>query len=151
MNTTPARVLINGFGRIGRLALRAGWNRPDLHFVGINEIKGGAKTAAHLLEFDSVQGRWAGHEISADKQSLTIDGKRLAFSEAAKPADLDLSAVDVVLESTGKFRTLETLDRLFHGGGEEGDRRSPRQRPECAQRGHGGQRCICTIRRSIAS
>ena len=116
MNTTPTRVLINGFGRIGRLALRAGWNRPDLHFVGINEIKGGAKTAAHLLEFDSVQGRWTGHEISADKQSIAIDGKPLAFSEAAKPADLDLSGVDVVLESTGKFRTLETLDPYFTAG-----------------------------------
>ncbi len=117
MNTKPpTRVLINGFGRIGRLALRAGWNRPDLHFVGINEIKGGAKTAAHLLEFDSVQGRWTGHEISADKASLSIDGKHLTFSEAAKPAELDLSGVDVVLESTGKFRTLETLEGYFAAG-----------------------------------
>ena len=116
MNTSPTRILINGFGRIGRLALRAGWNRPDLHFVGINEIKGGAMTAAHLLEFDSVQGRWAGHEISAEKDSLSIDGKTLSFSEAAKPAELDLSGVDVVLESTGKFRTLETLEGYFTAG-----------------------------------
>ena len=116
MDTSPTRILINGFGRIGRLALRAGWNRPDLHFVGINEIKGGAKTAAHLLEFDSVQGRWAGHEISADTDSLSIDGKTLTFSDAAKPADLDLSGVDVVLESTGKFRTPETLEGYFAAG-----------------------------------
>ncbi len=116
MDTPRTKVLINGFGRIGRLALRAGWNRPELHFVGINEIKGGTKSAAHLLEFDSVQGRWSGHEIFGCEESLSIDGKHLTFSEAAKPADLDLTGVDVVLESTGKFRTPETLDAYFTGG-----------------------------------
>ena len=50
---------INGFGRIGRLALRAAWGWPELEFVHINELKGGAVTAAHLLKFDSVHGRWA--------------------------------------------------------------------------------------------
>lgn len=52
------RIGINGFGRIGRLALRAGWGNPNLEFVHINELKGGVETAAHLLEFDSVHGRW---------------------------------------------------------------------------------------------
>ena len=56
------RVGINGFGRMGRLALRAGWGRSDLEFVHVNELKGDAGTAAHLLEFDSVHGRWA-HEF----------------------------------------------------------------------------------------
>ena len=53
------RVAINGFGRIGRLALRAAWGWSELEFVHINELKGGAETAAHLLKFDSVHGRWA--------------------------------------------------------------------------------------------
>ena len=56
---SPAvRVGINGFGRMGRLALRAGWERDDLEFVHVNEVSGGPKTGAHLLEFDSVHGRW---------------------------------------------------------------------------------------------
>ena len=54
-----ARVGINGFGRMGRLVLRAARDQGlELNFVHINEIKGGPKTAAHLLEFDSVHGRW---------------------------------------------------------------------------------------------
>lgn len=52
------RVGINGFGRMGRLLLRAAWDWPDLEFAHINEIKGGPQTAAHLLKFDSVHGRW---------------------------------------------------------------------------------------------
>ncbi|HUJ50461.1 MAG TPA: glyceraldehyde 3-phosphate dehydrogenase NAD-binding domain-containing protein, partial [Bryobacteraceae bacterium] len=52
------RIGINGFGRMGRLAFRAAWGCPDLAVVHINEIKGGPATAAHLLEFDSVHGRW---------------------------------------------------------------------------------------------
>ena len=52
------RIGINGFGRIGRLALRAGWGHPDLEFVHINEIKGGVETSAHLVKYDSVHGRW---------------------------------------------------------------------------------------------
>ena len=51
------RVGINGFGRMGRLALRAAWDFPELEFVHINEIEGDAKTSAHLLEFDSVHGQ----------------------------------------------------------------------------------------------
>ena len=52
------RIGINGFGRIGRLAFRAAWDRNDLSIVHINEFKGGSHTAAHLLEFDSVHGKW---------------------------------------------------------------------------------------------
>ena len=56
---SPAtRISINGFGRIGRLALRAAWAGADFEFVHINELKGDAATSAHLLEFDSVHGRW---------------------------------------------------------------------------------------------
>ena len=50
----PTRIGINGFGRMGRLAVRAGWGRPDLQVVHVNEVAGGPKTAAHLLTFDSV-------------------------------------------------------------------------------------------------
>ena len=65
------RVGINGFGRMGRLALRATWDWPDFEIVHINEIKGGPETAAHLLEFDSVHGRWE-KQIEFDDTSISI-------------------------------------------------------------------------------
>ena len=60
------RIGINGFGRMGRLALRAAWGRDDLSVVLVNELKGGPATAAHLLEFDSVHGRWPKRIESAE-------------------------------------------------------------------------------------
>jgi glyceraldehyde 3-phosphate dehydrogenase len=113
----PTRIGINGFGRIGRLALRAGWGRPDLSFVHINEVSGGPETAAHLLTFDSIHGRWD-RRVDASDDRLVIDGRTAAFSAAAKPGDVAWSTnqVDVVLECTGKFRTTETLDPYFAAG-----------------------------------
>jgi glyceraldehyde 3-phosphate dehydrogenase len=107
---TPARVGINGFGRMGRLALRAGWGRRDIEFVHVNEVNGGPGTGAHLLEFDSVHGRWA-IPITSDDQALTVDGRRLGWSEAPEPAGIDWGGlgVDVVLECSGRFRTGATL------------------------------------------
>lgn len=111
------RVGINGMGRIGRLALRAALGaaeRPDddprrgnrLDVVHVNEIKGGAGACAHLLEFDSVQGRWRGAAIGAEgEDAIRIDARRLGFSAHARPGDIpwgDLG-VDVVLDCTGKF------------------------------------------------
>ncbi len=55
---TPTRIAVNGFGRIGRLALRAAWGGRAVEIVHVNELKGDAATSAHLLEFDSVHGRW---------------------------------------------------------------------------------------------
>ncbi|QOV22839.1 ArsJ-associated glyceraldehyde-3-phosphate dehydrogenase [Anabaenopsis elenkinii] len=111
------RVGINGFGRIGRLALRAGWGWPELDFVHINEIKGGAVTAAHLLKFDSVHGRWP-LEVKADSESVLINDKNLRFSDYAEPGAVpwDDLGVDLVLECSGKFRTPQTLDPYFKRG-----------------------------------
>ena len=102
---------------MGRLALRAGWGRSDLQFVHINEIAGGAATAAHLLPFDSVHGRWGRH-VEGDGDRVEIDGTALTFSAVAKPGDVPWSAsgVDVVLECTGRFRTPELLDAYFGAG-----------------------------------
>jgi glyceraldehyde 3-phosphate dehydrogenase len=113
----PIRIGINGFGRMGRLALRAGWGRPDLQFVHVNEIAGDAATAAHLLTFDSVHGRWGRH-VEGDGDRLSVDGTPLAYSAAATPGDVPWSAngVDVVLECTGRFRTPERLDPYFISG-----------------------------------
>jgi glyceraldehyde 3-phosphate dehydrogenase len=111
------RVGINGFGRMGRLALRAAWNWPALNFVHINEVKGGAEAAAHLLKFDSVHGRWT-PEVTARGDRLEIDDRTLSFSAFAKPGEVPWTelGVDLVLECSGKFRTPETLDPYFKLG-----------------------------------
>ncbi len=115
------RIGINGMGRIGRLALRAALGAAErgqddpragnrLEVVHLNEIKGGVGATAHLIEFDSVQGRWRA-PIGAEAGTIRIGERRLGFSEHAKPADIpwgDLG-VDVVLECTGKFLTPEVL------------------------------------------
>lgn len=116
------RVGINGMGRIGRLALRAAMGAAErgsddpragnrLEVVHLNELKGGAAATAHLLQFDSVQGRWR-TEIAAEGESaIRIGGQALSFSAHATAAEIpwgDLG-VDVVLECTGKFLTPETL------------------------------------------
>jgi glyceraldehyde 3-phosphate dehydrogenase len=113
----PIRIGINGFGRMGRLALRAGWGRAGLQFVQINEIAGGPEAAAHLLTFDSVHGRWQ-HEVEPTGDGIVVDGVPIAFSAAARPGDVSWqdSGVDLVLECSGKFRTTEMLAPYFDMG-----------------------------------
>ncbi|MEI7760188.1 MAG: ArsJ-associated glyceraldehyde-3-phosphate dehydrogenase [Thermoleophilia bacterium] len=113
----PTRVGINGFGRIGRLALRAGLGREDLEFVHVNEVKGGPHTGAHLLEFDSVHGR-SRCSITSHDRGLTIDGQALGWSDAAAPMDVDWGGlgVEVVLECSGRFRTGPTLAPFLDRG-----------------------------------
>ena len=111
------RVAINGFGRMGRLAVRAAWDWPQFQIVHVNEIKGGSTVAAHLLEFDSVHGRWP-RRITATDNAIDIDGRRVGFSEHADPGAVpwrDLG-VEVVVECSGKFRTPESLQPYFDRG-----------------------------------
>jgi glyceraldehyde 3-phosphate dehydrogenase len=116
------KVGINGMGRIGRLALRAAMGAAErqsddpragnrLEVVHLNDIKGGAAATAHLLAFDSVQGRWRADIAAEGDAAVRIGQQRLGFSSHAQPADIDWAAagVDVVLECTGKFLTPETL------------------------------------------
>jgi glyceraldehyde 3-phosphate dehydrogenase len=108
--SAPVRVGVNGFGRMGRLALRAGWGRPDLEFVHVNEPAGDGPTCAHLLEFDSVHGRFD-RRIAGTDTALEIDGAPISLSRALEPTGIgwDGPGVDVVLECSGRFRTRETL------------------------------------------
>lgn len=116
------RVAINGFGRIGRLVLRAAWPQiapgATLEFVHINEIKGGTRAAAHLLEFDSVHGRWHSKIKAASNDQLLIDGSMLSFSEYPTPKEVPWEdiGVDMVLECSGQFRTPEVLESYFDRG-----------------------------------
>lgn len=124
------RVGINGMGRIGRLAMRAAMgaaDRPDddprggnrLEIAHINELKGGLAATAHLLAFDSVQGRWkAGIQADEETQTIHINGKKVTFSSLGQPGDIpwgDLG-VELVLECTGKFLSPEVLQGHFDRG-----------------------------------
>jgi glyceraldehyde 3-phosphate dehydrogenase len=136
------RLGINGMGRIGRLALRAamgGALRPAddprrdnrLEVVHVNEVKGGVGATAHLLEFDSVQGRWR-HPIAVQNGDIVIGGARVSFSTHADPGAVpwgDLG-VDVVLECTGKFLTQEALQGHLNRGAKRVIVAAPVKEPE---------------------
>ncbi len=108
------RIGINGFGRMGRLAFRAAWDCPDIEVVHINEMKGGATTAAHLLEFDSVHGRWS-KPMKTTADVLTVEGRSIAFTAQSTPNEVpwEASRVDIVLECSGKLLTPEVLRPYF--------------------------------------
>lgn len=108
---------INGFGRMGRLALRAAWGWPELELACINELTGGGEVGAHLLTFDSLHGRWD-QEVTGTSDTLTIAGKTVPFTGHARPGDVPWGAhgVDVVLECSGKFRTAAQLAPYFAAG-----------------------------------
>ena len=111
------RVGINGFGRMGRLALRAAFGNPDFSVVYVNEAKGSPETAAHLLEFDSVHGRWP-MAIAPAAHGFTIDDHFIGFTNATTPKEIAWNeyGVEIVLECSGKFVTLEALAPHFKPG-----------------------------------
>lgn len=109
------RTGINGFGRMGRLTLRAAWGNPDIAFVQINDPGGDAATFAHLLNFDSVHGRWQ-HEAVADGDAIVIDGVRIPLVHNREIAATDWSGCDVVIEASGKFRKPDVLQPYLDQG-----------------------------------
>ncbi|TCT25754.1 ArsJ-associated glyceraldehyde-3-phosphate dehydrogenase [Thermomonas haemolytica] len=109
------RIGINGFGRMGRLALRAAWGKPGLSFVHINDPAGDAATLAHLLQFDSVHGRWDA-AIASDGDALVIEGVRIPVSRNRELAATDWSGCDVVIEASGKFRKPDVLQPYLDQG-----------------------------------
>jgi glyceraldehyde 3-phosphate dehydrogenase len=112
-----APVGINGFGRMGRLALRAASGNRQIKIVHINELKGSPETAAHLLEFDSVHGRWP-VPIVAETSGLKVNGAGIGYSGHSTPNEVpwDEAGVEIVLECTGKFLTPDTLELYFERG-----------------------------------
>ena len=109
------KVGINGFGRIGRLAMRAAFDWPEVEFVLINDVAGDAATLAHLLEFDSVQGRWK-HEVACTKNTMQVAGKSIAVTQQGEIDAVDWSACDVVIEATGVNRDKALLDKYIQQG-----------------------------------
>ena len=119
------RVGINGFGRIGRLAARAFWIKAlgvsdstgPMEIVHINEINGDVETAAHLLEFDSIHGR-SNLNIEINGEALTIENEELTYSCFETPAvgDWEPLGLDLMIDATGQFKTIEDLHPYFDAG-----------------------------------
>jgi len=111
-----ARVAINGFGRIGRNMLRAGLEQKDYEIVAVNDLTDAA-TLAHLLEYDSIHGRFPG-QVEASDSSISVNGKSIKVLSERDPAQLpwgDLG-VDVVIESTGLFASREKAAAHLQAG-----------------------------------
>jgi len=117
IDNMTVKVGINGFGRMGKLGLRAGWNDDAYDIVHINEIKGDAHCHAHLLEFDSIHGHWD-HAVSATDNGIAVDGKEIGFSSLTDPAQVawGIRDVDLVIECSGQFKTGEALQPYFEAG-----------------------------------
>ncbi|WP_288744335.1 ArsJ-associated glyceraldehyde-3-phosphate dehydrogenase [uncultured Rheinheimera sp.] len=109
------KVGINGFGRIGRLALRASFNWPEFEFVQINDPAGDAATFAHLLNFDSVHGRW-NHQAEAQGNSVIIQGHSIAVTHNKAINDTDWSGCDLVIECSGKMKSSAQLQAYLDQG-----------------------------------
>lgn len=109
------KIGINGFGRMGRLALRAAWGWDEVEFVRINDPAGDAATLAHLLTFDSVHGRWQ-YEANADGDDIIIDGKRIRCTRNKTIGETDWSGCDVVIEASGKMKTKAVLQAYLDQG-----------------------------------
>lgn len=107
---------INGFGRMGRLALRAGWDRKALSVARINETATDAAGSAHLLKFDSVHGTWA-NECDGEGDTLRIGDCDIRYSRESGIDGVDWSACDIVIEATGRHhKQPATLQAYFDQG-----------------------------------
>ena len=111
------KVGINGFGRIGRNVLRAGYKNKNIDFVAVNDLPVPTVTLAHLLKYDSVHGI-LGAKVEAKDTSITIDGKELKIVNHKDPSQIPWKAfgVDIVIESTGVFREKERAELHIKGG-----------------------------------
>ncbi len=106
------KVAINGFGRMGRLALRAAWQCDEFEFVLINEPAADAEVLAHLLNFDSIHGRWQ-FEAKEAANSISIDKKSIQCHQQKDIQSLDLSGCDLVIDATGVHKSVKSLSVYF--------------------------------------
>jgi glyceraldehyde 3-phosphate dehydrogenase len=111
------RVGINGFGRMGRLGFRAGWDNTTCEIVHVNEIAGDAACMAHLLEFDSVHGRWD-RPVTAGEGGMQVGERRVSYTMRDTPGGVDWAGmgIELVIECSGRFRTREALQPYFDQG-----------------------------------
>lgn len=109
------KVGINGFGRMGRLLLRAAWDWPDIEFIKINDPAGDATTLAHLINFDSVHGRWQ-HNAQAHEDKMIVGDKSIIITHNHSITQTDWSNCDVVVEASGVMKTKALLQAYIDQG-----------------------------------
>lgn len=126
MNKT--KIAINGFGRIGRNVFRLLLNHPTIEVVAINDIADN-RTMAHLIKYDSIHGVLP-CEVSHDEHSIIVDGKHYAFFHEKDIANLQWNTVDFVIESTGKFKTLDEISKHLKAGAKKVILSAPSEVPE---------------------
>ena len=123
-------VAINGFGRIGRLVLRAGIKDKNINWIAVNDITD-AKTLSHLFKYDSVHGRYGG-KVEHTDNSLVIDGKKIKVLSILEPQKLSWKdmKIDVVVESTGKFTDREAAGQHLKAGAKKVLISAPAKNPD---------------------
>jgi glyceraldehyde 3-phosphate dehydrogenase len=109
------KIGINGFGRMGRLTLRAAFDWPELEFIQINDPAGNVETLAHLLNFDSVHGRWR-HDAKAEANTMVINNQRINCTQNVATDNTDWSACDIVIEASGKIKSKVHLNAYLKQG-----------------------------------
>lgn len=111
------RIGINGFGRIGKLVFKLASTTPGIEVAHINDYIIDTKILSHLLKYDSIHGKFAA-DVSFDTEHLIVDGSKIPVTHFSKPSDIPWSknSVDIVLESSGKFKTREMLQGHIDGG-----------------------------------
>ncbi len=112
------RIAINGFGRMGRLGMRAGFANPNFEIVHINDPEGSAKAAAHLLQFDSVHGKWNKNISCSCDEYFKVEEKKISWSAYASIEEMPWPEIqaDLVLDCTGKHKSKEALQKYFDAG-----------------------------------
>jgi glyceraldehyde 3-phosphate dehydrogenase len=113
---TKIKTAINGFGRIGRLTLKAALSRDNIEIVAVNDLTDSA-TLAHLLKYDSVHGKFPG-SVTAEGEYLVVNGKKIRVYSERDPANLPWKelGIDVVVEATGVFRDREKIGKHLQAG-----------------------------------
>ena len=121
------KIAINGFGRIGRLVLRAAINNSNIEFVGINDLVP-AENLAYLLKYDSTHGRFPG-TVEFQGDGINVNGRHIPCMAIRDPADLPWQELDVdyVIEATGLFTTKEGADKHLQAGAKRGHHLRPHQ------------------------
>jgi len=109
------KVGINGFGRMGRLALRAAFDWPEMEFVHINDPAGNAQTLAHLLQYDSVHGTW-NKEVNGEENHITIADNKITCSQNTTIGETDWSGCDLVIEASGVMKSKAKLQAYLDQG-----------------------------------
>jgi len=113
------KIGINGFGRMGRLSMRAAFDWDDIEIVQINDPAGDAATLAHLMTFDSVHGQWkyeATSEKTVDGEAIIVNGKVIPCTRNKTTQETDWSKCDVVIEASGKIKTKAMLQAYLDQG-----------------------------------